>query len=125
MLVLKPKQEKLNVPLYFQNNLTVDALDSRAYVSAIVQNDLGTIKQQAPKHFLKIEDSPNFQTQLANGQLEQTLATITFKFEIGDNVCAEHFVVMKKLTGSIIGLHFMRNNSVVMNTTHGLIISTS
>ena len=28
---------------------------------------------------------------------------------------------MKKLTGLITGLHFMRNNSVVSNTTHGLI----
>ena len=28
---------------------------------------------------------------------------------------------MKKLTGPIIGLHFMRNNSVVIDTTHGLI----
>ena len=27
---------------------------------------------------------------------------------------------MKKLTGPIIGLHFMRNNSVVIDTTHGL-----
>ena len=28
---------------------------------------------------------------------------------------------MKKLTGPIIGFHFMRNNSVVFDTTHGLI----
>ena len=28
---------------------------------------------------------------------------------------------MNKLTGPIIGLHFMRNNSVVIDTTHGLI----
>ena len=28
---------------------------------------------------------------------------------------------MKKLTGPIFGLHFMRNNSVVIDTTHGLI----
>ena len=28
---------------------------------------------------------------------------------------------MKKITGPKIGLHFMRNNSVVINTTHGLI----
>ena len=28
---------------------------------------------------------------------------------------------MKKLTGPIIGLHFMRNNSVAIDTTHGLI----
>ena len=71
--------------------------------------------------FLKIDDPPNFQIQVANGQLEKPLSTVTLKFEIGDNSLAEHFVVMKKLTGSIIGLHFMRNNSVVIDTTHGLI----
>ena len=31
----------------------------------------------------------------------------------------EHFVVLKNLTGPIIGLHFMRHNSVVIDTTHG------
>ena len=28
---------------------------------------------------------------------------------------------MEKLTGPIIGLHFMKHNSVVIDTTHGLI----
>ena len=42
------------------------------------------------------------------------------KFEIGDNVFPEHLFVMKKLTGPIIGLHFLRHNSVVIGTTHGL-----
>ena len=28
---------------------------------------------------------------------------------------------MKNMTGPIIGLHFMRHNSVVIDTTHGLI----
>ena len=49
------------------------------------------------------------------------LETATPKFEIGDNTFAEHFVVMKRLTGPKIGLHFMRNNIVVIDTTHGLI----
>ena len=43
------------------------------------------------------------------------------KFENGDNTFTEHFVVTKNITGPIIGLHFMRNNSVVIDTTHGLI----
>ena len=121
-VVLKRKQEMLYVPLDFENNLTVDALvDSRAFVCAIAQDDLETIKQKAPKNILKIDDPPNFQIQVANGQLEKPLSTATLKFEIGDNSIAEHFVVMKKLTGPIIGLHFMRNNSVVIDTTHGLI----
>ena len=42
-------------------------------------------------------------------------------FEIGDNLIAQNFVVLKKLTGLILGLHFMRKNFVVIYTTHGLI----
>ena len=121
-VVLKRKQEMLYVPLDFENNHTVDALvDSGAFVSAIAQDDLETIKQKAPNNILKIDDPPNFQIQVANGQLEKPVSTATLKFEIGDNSFAENFVVMKKLTGPIFGLHFMRNNSVVIDTTHGLI----
>ena len=79
------------------------------------------MKQKAPNNIVKIDDPPNFQIQVANGQLEKPLSTDTLKFEIGDNSFAEHFVVIKKMTGPIIGLHFMRNNSVVIDTTHGLI----
>ena len=117
-VVLKRKQEMLYVPLDFENNLKVDALvDSRAFVSAIAQDDLETIKQKAPNNLHKIDDPPKFQIQVANGQLEKPLSTAALKFEIGDNSFAQHFVVMKKLTGPIIGLHFMRNNSAVIDTT--------
>ena len=121
-VVLKRKQEMLYVPLDFENNLTVDALlDSGAIVSAIAQDDLEAIKQKAPKNILKIDDFPNVQIQVANGQLEKPLSTAALKFETGDISFVEHFVVLKKLTGPIIGWHFMRNNSVVIDTTHGLI----
>ena len=123
-VVLKRKQKMLYVPLDFENNHTVDALvDSGAFVSAIAQDDLETIKQKAPNNILKIDDPPNFQIQVANGQLEKPLSTTTLKFEIGDNSFSEDFVVMKKLTGPIIRVDFMRNNSVVIDTTHGLIHS--
>ena len=84
-VVLKRKQEMLYVPLDLENNLTVDALvDSEAFVSAIAQDGLETIKQKTPKNILKIDDPPNFQIQVANGQLEKPLSTATLKFEIGD-----------------------------------------
>ena len=86
MYVLKRMQEMLYVPLDFEKNLTVDALvDSRAFVSAIAQDDLDTIKQKAPNNILKIDDPPNFQKQVANGQLEKPLSAATLKFIIGDN----------------------------------------
>ena len=120
-IVLKRKKEMLYVPLDFKNGLTIDVLvDSGAYVSAIAQKELERIKQQSPPNIFKIDDPPNFQIQVANGQLEKPTATATLKFDIGDHTFAEHFVVMKNLTGPIIGLHFMRHNSVVIDSTHGL-----
>ena len=121
-IVLKRKKEMLYLPLDLENGLTIDALvDSGAYVSAIAQKELDRIKQQSPSNILKIDDPPNFQIQVANGQLEKPTATTTLKFDIGDHIFAEHFVVMKNLTGPIFGLHFMRHNSLVIDTTHGLI----
>ena len=121
-IVLKRKKEMLYVPLDYENGLTIDALvDSRAYVSAIARKLLDKVQQQAPSNILKIDDPPNFQIQLANGQLEKPTATATLKFDIGDHKFAEPFLVMTNLTGPIIGLHFMKHNRVVIDTTHGLI----
>ena len=96
-------------------------MDLAAVVGAIALRDLDTIEEKAPNNILKIDDPPNFQIQVANGQLKKPLATATLKFEIGDKTFTEHFVLMKKLTGRIIGLHFMRTNSLVLDSTHGLI----
>ena len=71
-VILKRKQEMLYVPLDFDKNLTVDALVySRAYVSAIAQNELDTIKQKAPNNIFKIDDPPNSQLQVGNGQFKK------------------------------------------------------
>ena len=120
-IVLKRKEEMLYVRLNFANGLTIDALvDSGAYFSAIAKK-MDRIKQQAPSNILKIDDPPNFQIQVADGQLEKPIVTTTLKFDIGDYTFAEVSVVMKNLTGPFLGLHFMRHNSVVIDTTHGLI----
>ena len=118
--VLKRKKEMLYVPLEFENGLTIDALvDSGDYVSALALKELDRIKQEAPFDILKLHYPPNFQIQVANGQLEKPIATTTIKFDLGHHIFAEHFVVMKNPTGPIIGLHFMRHNSVVIDSTHG------
>ena len=121
-IVLKRKKEMLYVPLNFKHGLILDALvHSGAYVSAVAQKKLDRIKQQVPSNILRIDDPPIFQIQVANGQLEKPIATATFKFDNGDQIFAEHFVMMKNLTGPNIGLHIMRHNSVVTDTTHGLV----
>ena len=66
------------ITLDFKNGLKKDALvESRAHVSAIAQNDLDKIQQQAPSNISKIDDPPNFHIQVASGQLEKPIATAT------------------------------------------------
>ena len=86
-IVFIRKKELLYVPLDFENGLTVDVLvDSGTYVDAIAQKELDRIEQQAPSNILKIDDPPNFQIQVADGQLEKPTATTTIKFDIGDQI---------------------------------------
>ena len=105
-IVLKRKKEMLYNPLDFKNGLTIDALvDSRAYVSAIAQPELGRIQQQASTNIFKIDDPPNLQLHVANGQLEKPISTATLKFDIGDNTFAEHFVEEFDMAQNRIALH--------------------
>ena len=77
-IVLKREKEMLYVLLDLKNGLTIDAfVDLGAYVSAIAQKELDRIKQQSPSNILKTDDPPNFQIQVANGQLEKPTATAT------------------------------------------------
>ena len=50
-------------------------------------NDLDTIKLKAPNNSLKVDNPPNFQIQVAKGQLEKSQSTATLKFEYGDIFC--------------------------------------
>ena len=120
--VLKGKKEILYITLDFEDGLKIDVIiDSTAYVSAKAQKDLDMIKQQAPANISKNDHPPNFQIQVAKGQLEKPIATATPEFGKGDHTFAEHLVVMNNLTGPFTGLQIMRHNSVVTETTHGLI----
>ena len=82
---------------------------------------MGQNQARSPTNVFKIDDPPSFQINVANGQRKKPFATATFNVDTEDQTFAELFVPMKKLTGPIIGLHFMRHNSVVIDTTYGLI----
>ena len=121
-LFLKRKKEMLYVPRVFESGLAIDALvDSTAFVSSNTKKKVDRMKEQGPKNIFKNDVPLIFQIQVANGQLEKLLATATLKFDIGDKISDDHFVVMKILTEPIIETHFMRHNSVVIDTTFGLI----
>ena len=76
-VVLKRKQEMFFVPLDFEINLTIDGLVvSRTYVSEIAQNELDTITEKAPNNMLIIDDPPNFQIQVLNWPVRETVSNI-------------------------------------------------
>ena len=87
-IFLKRQQEMLYVPLDFENDSSRDAFDdSGTEVRAIAQSDLYRIKQQASANIFKIGDPPNFQIQVANGNLEKAIPTATFIFDNGPYDC--------------------------------------
>ena len=55
------KKEMLQVPLDFENRLT---LDSRAYVNTISQIEMDRMIQQASTNIFKLDDPPNFHLQV-------------------------------------------------------------
>ena len=119
-VVLKRKQDMLCVSLDFDNNLTTDTLvDSRAYVNAIAQTVMNTKKTKGPEQHLQNRRPSQISDTSSKWPLRKTISKSTFKFGIGDITFAEHFVVMKKLWGPLIGLHFMSNNSVIIDTRDG------
>ena len=64
-MVLKRKKEMLYIPLDFKNNLMIDVLvDSGAHASAIADNQLDRIKQQAPPTPLKLMTLQIFKDRL-------------------------------------------------------------
>ena len=110
----------LYVPPGFKKCLTINAsVDSGAYGIVIAESELEGIKQQAPTNIFKVDDPPNFRIQVANGELQKPMTTATVKFDIAYNTFAKYFVLVKKLTGPIIRLHFMRHKSVLIDISHG------
>ena len=87
-------------------NANITKSNINSYKSKRNELKLDGIKQ-APANIFKIDDLPKFQIQVAKGQVYKPLATTTLKFDIGDHTFAEHFGIMKKVTGSIIGWYLM------------------
>ena len=83
-LGLKYKRRMLYIPMDF-GELTLDGLvDTGALSSAIPEADLRKIRLLAPQSIIKEGPAPNFQSMVANGQLENPKSTVELKFEVGD-----------------------------------------
>ena len=118
---LKCKKRMLYFPMDFRE-LTIDGLiDTGALSSAIPEMDLRKIRILSPQSVIREGPPPNFQTMVANGQLETPKSTIELKFEVGDIEFHEIFIVMENLTGPIIGLMFLQRNHTVLDMRQGIL----
>ena len=114
-------KQMLYVTLRLKNGATMKALvDSRFFVSAIAKEELDRFRQKATAKNFKIEDTVMFQIQVVKSHLEKLFATATLKFDSEDQITAQHVVVINTANGPITGLHLLRHNSVVNDTTHGV-----
>ena len=96
----KPQMQKrmFYFPMDF-GKLTIDGLiDTGALSSAIHEMDLQKIRLRSLKSVIREGSPTNFQTMVANGQLETPKITIELKFGVGDIEFHEIFIVMESLT---------------------------
>ena len=120
-VTLKKKKKMLFAPMDLQD-LTLDALiDSGALVNCISETDYNKILQMSPKDIVKELEPPPFKLQVANGDIDTPTKTIILQFEIGDWNFKETFIVAKRLTGPILGLTFLKNNSAILDVSQGLL----
>ena len=118
---LKKKRKMLFAPMDF-NNLSVDALfDSGALVNCLPESKLQKNKSVSPDNILKEMDPPAFKLQVANGDIETPTKTVQLQFELGDWTFKETFVVATKMTGPILGLTFLKNNSAILDVSQALL----
>ena len=75
----------------------------------------------SPNNILQEADPPPFKLQAANGDIECPTKTIQVQFEIGDWTFKETFIVAHKITGPILGLSFLKNNSAILDASQGLL----
>ena len=75
----------------------------------------------SPNNILQEADPPPFKLQVANGDIETPIKTIQVQFEIGDWTFKETFIVANKITGLILGLTFLKNNSAILDASQGLV----
>ena len=104
------------------NNISVDALvDSGALVNCLPESEYHKIKSVSPDNILKEMDLPTFKLQVANGDIETPTKTVQLQFELGDWKFKETFIVATKMTGPILGLTFLKNNSALLDVSQALL----
>ena len=82
-------------------DLTLDALvDFGALVNCISKTDYNKILQMSPKDIVE---------------------AVILQFDIGDWNFKETFIVAKRLTGPILGLTVLKNNSAILDVSQGLL----
>ena len=62
-----------------------------------------------------------FKLQVANGDIEAPTTTVPLHFEISDWTFKGTFVVATKITGTILRLTFLKNNSVILDISQALL----
>ena len=120
-IALKQKRRMLFAPMDFQH-FSIDALiDSGALVNCMPESEFQKLKKMNLNNILQEADPPPFKLQVANGDIESPTKKIQVQFEIGDWTFKETFIVANKITGPILGLSFLKNNSAILDASQGLL----
>ena len=96
--------------------LTLDDLVDTGDISrAIPEADLRKILLLAAQSIVNDGPAPIFRIMLANGQLESPKSAVELKFEVGDIEFHEKFIVIEKLTSTLVSFSFLQRNFTMLD----------
>ena len=88
------------MPQDFEIGLIKDArVESRAYVSTIIQTETDRSEHQSPCQYCQYQRSFKFSNTSSKCELEKPLETATIKFDIGEHTIAKHFIELMNFRG--------------------------
>ena len=82
---------------------------------------MNKIKLLANESIKQIGPPPNFQIMVANGQLEDPIATVLLEFNVADFMLRKNFIIMKILPNPLFPLRFFRKNNAIFDVTQGIL----
>ena len=111
----------LFVPLQFNNYENQGLLDTGAVQSALSETELRKITAAHPEAVLDELPPPNFNVQIANGNLVPIRKQVLLRFFIAGKVFEEVFLVLPTMGTILIGMSFFEKYSVNLDIKNHLV----
>ena len=111
----------LYVPLQFREYKNEGLLDTGAIQSALSGNELRRILQAHPAAQLEEYPAPDFNVQIANGNIVPVRQQVLLRFFIGGKIFEKTIMILPTKGNNLIGMSLFRKYSVTLDLANNIV----